>query len=476
MKFLELLMENENIEKFILEFIKEKIKGSKFENNVYIAGGYVRDEIMGKSSKDIDLLVSLPNGGIKLAEFITKKLGIYKKDSNPVIYPKFGTAKFTLNGIKYKGVDLSNFDIECVMSRSEKYDPNSRKPSVKFASLKDDVERRDLTINSLIKNLTTGEIKDLTGMGLKDIQDGVLRTPLDPDITFTDDPLRMLRLVRFAVKYNWKIPMYIIRSLKRNSSKLSKISSERIQSELNKILVSAYPEKGIKLLQITGLLKQISPELDALKGIKQNIHHDFDVFKHTTQVLNKVKPEITNRLAALFHDIGKPIKKEIINNSIHFYQHEEASADLAKEIMKRLKYPNDIIDAVTTAVKNHMRTKSGGDAAEISDKSLRKLQNDLGNHLELTLDLIDADNKSHSKNSNMPNQVKNIKDKIMKLKEKDPVNIKLPINGFDIMNEFGIKEGKNVGEILDFVKDKYFENPNISKTEVIKLIKKEFKL
>jgi poly(A) polymerase len=153
--FTEILLENDNIQNFILEFLKSKIKGTEFDNNVYIAGGYVRDEILGKPSKDIDLLINLPNGGIKFAEFITKKLKIYKEGSNPVIYPKFGTAKFNLNGIKYKGINLSNFDIECVMSRSEKYQDKNRKPDVTFASLKTDVERRDLTINSLLKNLTT---------------------------------------------------------------------------------------------------------------------------------------------------------------------------------------------------------------------------------------------------------------------------------------------------------------------------------
>jgi putative nucleotidyltransferase with HDIG domain len=301
-----------------------------------------------------------------------------------------------------------------------------------------------------------------------------LRTPLDPDITFSDDPLRMLRLVRFAAKYGWQVPFSIIKSLKRNASKLKNISSERIQDELNKILVSSRPQLGIKLLQITGLLKEISPELDSLRGMKQNKHHDFDVFKHTTMVLTRVKPDIKNRLAALFHDVGKSITKTITDSEIHFYQHEDASAEIAEEILRRLKYPNDIIEAVVKAVKSHMRTKSAGDTAAMSDKSLRKLKNDLGDHLELTLDLIDADNQSHSITSNMPNQVKNIRQKLTDLKSKDPVNVVLPLNGFDIQAEFHLKQGKEVGKVLKFLKDKYFENPFMTREEAIELINQSF--
>jgi len=168
------------------------------------------------------------------------------------------------------------------------------------------------------------------------------------------------------------------------------------------------------------------------------------------------------------------LKKEIIKTTIHFYKHEEASAELAKEILTRLKYPNDIIDAVVIAVKNHMRTKASGDKGEMSDKSLRKLQNDLGNHLELTLDLIDADNISHSKNSNMYNQVSNIKNKLKILKEKDPKIVKLPLNGFEIQNIFRLTPGEKIGEILKHVQDLYFENPNITKEETINIIHNRF--
>ena len=191
------------MEKSAIDFLSKEIRASKFKGKVFVAGGYVRDELLGLDPKDIDLVVELPNGGIAFAEWLTKKHKIYKKNSNPVIFPNFGTAKFQLYGISHNGHDLSNLEIEVVMTRKEKYsDSKGRKPDVSPGTLKDDVERRDFTVNSMLKDLTTGEVVDLTGMGKKDLKAGVIRTPLDPDVIFNEDPLRMLRAVRFTVKYN----------------------------------------------------------------------------------------------------------------------------------------------------------------------------------------------------------------------------------------------------------------------------------
>jgi len=288
-----------------VEFIKNLIKGTEWEGNVFIAGGAVRDELMGNDPKDIDLLINIPDGGILFAEWITKKLGIYREGSNPVIYPRFGTAKFTLRRQKHNGIDLSSVDIECVMPRKEIYVDGDRKPDVSHGSLKDDVDRRDFTTNSLLKDLSTGEILDLTGMGRDDIKNGIVRTPLDPDIIFTEDPLRMLRAVRFAIKYNWKLPLFMIRALRKNAKKLPNISSERIQEELNKMLLTDNPDKAIRLLQILGLSKYIFPEMDKLIKMKQNRFHKYDVMKHSLEVLKNTPPDLITRLSALLHDVGK---------------------------------------------------------------------------------------------------------------------------------------------------------------------------
>jgi tRNA nucleotidyltransferase/poly(A) polymerase len=287
------------------DFIKSQIKDTEWDNRVYAAGGYVRDELLGQVPKDLDLMIDKENGGIEFAEWLMKKLGIYRKGSNPVIYPRFGTAKFNLRGMKFNGYDLSELDIEAVMPRSEKYEDGSRKPDVEFSSLKKDSERRDLTVNSMFKNLTNDEILDLTGMGREDLKKGLVRSPIDPDIIFDEDPLRMMRVIRTTVKYNWKLPLFMIRSLKKNAKKLQNISSERIREELDKMLLTKTPDKAIRLLQILGLSKYIFPELDKLIKMKQNKFHKYDAMRHTLEVLKNTPPDLVTRLSALLHDIGK---------------------------------------------------------------------------------------------------------------------------------------------------------------------------
>jgi len=467
-----LLLESSGNAKLLYDFIKQEIRGSEWENIVYAVGGYPRDVLMKKEPKDLDLMVDKKEGGIEFSIWLTKKLGIYKTNSNPIIYKKFGTAKFNLRGINYKGVDLSNFDIEAVMPRSEKYVSGSRKPEVQFTNLKNDADRRDLTINSLFQKLSNDEVYDLTGMGLNDIKNKIIRTPLDPNIIFKDDPLRMLRLIRFSVKYNFNIPLFMIKSLKKNASMLKTISSERIRDELDKMLVTSFPDKAVRLLQITNLSKYVFPELDLLIGLKQNKYHLWDANKHTLEVLRGVPNDVKTRLAALFHDIGKSQTKSIIDGDIHFYEHEDISAEIAKDIMTRLRYPNDIINSVYVAIKNHMRLKSSGNQGEIiSDKALRKLKDELGQHLEMTLDLMDSDNKAHSPQFNLPNQISNIRNRIRNLKT--PEKIILPVDGNDIMKIFNLKPGPQIGQILDYVKDLYFENPNITKDQIIKILKRK---
>ena len=465
--------------KMALDYLGTLIKGTEWEGKVFLAGGAVRDELLGLDVKDLDLTVAAPNGGVAFAEWVTKKLDIFKKDSNPTIFPTFGTAKFNLRGVQYKGHDLSDVDIETVMTRKEQYTLGSRKPEVDYGTPEQDVMRRDLTINSLLKDLTSGEILDLTGKGVADIKSGIIRTPIDPNIIFKEDPLRMLRAIRFTVKYGWKLPYHMIKALHANAYMLDTISKERIQDELNKILVSKNPDKGIRLLQITGLIKYVAPELNDLVGMKQNKYHAWDAYKHTLYVLKQTPPKLVTRLAALFHDIGKTTTRKVINNEVHFFEHEDVGADMARDILTRLKYPKEIIDSVYAVVKNHMRTKSYGKEAEkVSDKALRKLQNDLGPHLEDTLDLVQADNISHGPESekwthNLPDQVSKIRDRLSKLGDFTG-KLNIPIDGKDVLRITGEKPGKIIGDLLDVLKDKFLENPDISKEEAESLIAQEY--
>lgn len=457
-----------------LELISSLVKKSPWKNKVFLAGGAVRDKIIGKGIKDLDITVAAPNGGIDFATWLAKELKIFKAGTNPVVYPNFGTAKITLRNINYKGFDLSDIDVEMVMTRKEKYTNGSRKPEVDYGTPEQDVERRDLTINSLLQDLTTGEIKDLTGKGLSDIKNGIIRTPLNPDIIFKEDPLRMLRAIRFTVKYNWKLPFSMIKAIKSNANTLQTISSERIQDELNKILLSKNPSSGIKLLQTTGLSKYIMPELDYLIKLQQNQYHKWDAMKHTLEVLKKTPRKLITRLAGLFHDIGKVQTQQIIDNEIHFYQHEDIGAQIAKDILVRLKYPNDIINAVVIAIQNHMRTKSFGNNAElVSDKALRKLQNDLGSHLNSVLQVVHADNLSHSDTSSMPGQVPGIRKRLKHLNSKqDFSKIILPVNGDDLIKKFNLKSGPIIGKMLDAIKDAYLENPDLTKDQAFDIAKR----
>jgi poly(A) polymerase len=453
-------------------FLRDIIAGTEWENKVYAAGGYIRDQLRKADPKDLDIVVDAPNGGIVFANWITKKIGNYKESSNPVVYPKFCTAKFHLNGVFYNGVDLTGFEIESVMPRSEEYTPGSRKPEVSASNLSADAHRRDVTLNSLFKNISTGEVLDLTGKGIDDLNNGILRTPIDPDKTFQDDPLRMLRIGRFFAKYNYKIPLNILRAIKRNAHQIQNISSERISAELNKMLVTDNAHRAIKLLKITGLLDYIIPEFKAAYKMTQNRHHNETVFNHILSVIKNTKPNLITRLQALFHDLGKTTTRTVVDNEVHFYAHEDVGADQVKVILSRLKYPNEIIDAVEAGVRNHMRLKAAGKQGDkMSDKSIRKFIVDLGDHLETTLDLIDADNRAHAPESAMPDQIPNIIKRIDTLKKTTPKkNEKLPITGEDLI-ALGLKPGPLFTKLLNMVKDLQLENPTATREQHLEMIK-----
>lgn len=443
-----------------LNTLTNLVKGTEFEGKTFLAGGAVRDEIMGKPLKDIDIVVSMPDGGVKFAEWATKKLGL----KPPVVFPRFGTAKFNINGI----------DIEVVMTRGEKYEKGSRKPDVVYADLEDDAYRRDLTVNSLFKDIVTGDIKDLTGLGIKDIKAGVVRTPRDPDQTFKDDPLRMLRAIRFAVKYNWKMPVSMVTAMKKNADALKEISQERIRDELNKMLVTDRPDIALRLLTATGLNRHVIPELDACIGVKQNEYHKDDVYDHILEVVKNTQPNLTARLASLFHDIGKPDTKSTgPDGRVHFYGHEDVGADMASKIMERLRYTNDEVESVKNIVASHMQLKSvGKDGENASDKQLRKFAVRLGKDLAPALLTMHADNISHKESASMPNQIPNITKKIKDLMQSTgETKPKLPVTGNDIMTALNIKPGPAVKKYLDIVQDAWYKHPDISKEKALKLVK-----
>ena len=471
MVLLRTLLNEDKSTNTLVDFLSTLVKTSPFKGQVFIAGGYVRDTLLGRPSKDIDLVVTADDGGIAFANWITKRLGIHTA-SNPVVYPRFGTAKFNLRGVSHKGVSLGDMDIESVMTRKETYTDGSRKPDVAYGTLKQDAERRDFTVNSLMQDLTTGEILDPTGMGLHDLKAGIVRSAIDPDIIFKEDPLRMLRAVRFAGKYNWTLPNYMVKALHNNAPNIRNISAERIQDEFNKILMTDKPAELIRLLQYVNLTKYTIPEIDAMMGVTQNQYHKDDVFDHSLEVLSKTPPDLLSRLAALFHDVGKPNTRTDVNGKIQFLRHEDVGATMVANIMTRLKYPNASIDTVSNIVSNHMRLKAAGpDGTGISDKALRKFAADIGPDMARALDVMDADNKSHQEGHSMPNQIAAVRARFETLSTAAPVSsVTLPINGRDIMQHLNVKPGPVIAMLLDVVKDAYFENPALSKDAALALV------
>lgn len=495
-----------------LGFVKHKVRNGPFAGKVFLAGGAVRDMVLGKVPKDLDVsVVGDIHGGLNFTIWLAKEMGNFKGPttppptypffievdskgmpcfsphenceelgkalrayddyfssfSNPVLFPKFGTAKVTLTGT-FEGVALDGMDLEAIACRREMYEPMNRRPTVEPGTLEDDVFRRDFTANSLMMDLTTDEILDITGRGMADIKAGILRTTSDAETIFKDDPLRMMRAARFMVQKGWTISPETEESIRTNARWLKFISRERVREEINKMLVTPTPDVGIRKLRDLGLLPFIAPEFQTMVGMTQNVHHKDDVFDHTLEVLKNTRPDLVTRLMALFHDIGKIATRSENATGVHFYGHEEAGVGLADKVMRDLKYPVEHIDAVKAGVKNHMRLKSGGDdASKLTDKALRKFKIELGDNLDHILDLMHADNISHAEASSMPNQVPNIRKRLdsLELNVKKPT---LPLNGNDLIT-LGVPEGKLIGIAMMAIKDAWFENPNLSREAAVEI-------
>ena len=458
----------------IVDYLKDIIKGTEFDNHCFVVGGAVRDIVMKNGIKDVDLVLDIKDGGICFAEWM--ETNGYTKGS-VVTYPTYGTAMFKLK-------EFEDIEIECVQTRKEQYkDKNSRNPETEFGTIYEDAMRRDLTMNSLYLNIMTNEIIDPTGMGLKDIKEQTIRVTSDPNIVFFDDALRLLRVCRFACKYDWQIDIETYVGMIKNAYRLETITKERIADELNKILMTNEAVKGISILKSVGLLKYVIPELCETVEMEQNKYHIGTVYEHTMKVLGLVvkRPfwgvsHLETRMAALLHDIGKiKVKTVDENGNVHFYKHELASAELAETILKRLKYSNDFIDKVKFLVKNHMRTKQWGDGCEhMKDKTLRKLQYECGypKFFEL-MTLIDADNNSHAEGYCLPHQVYMISRRCNQMVDEgtDMFDYKLPIDGNDVMEIKGIKPGKEVRVCLDYAMKLAYNNPKMDRELMLKHIK-----
>ena len=439
----------------LIETLRDEIKGTAFENHVFVVGGSVRDSILGLPVKDIDLVVNMKNGGVLLATYLTMRFKCHIPSKNPVLYNNYGTARFQL----YSNSELKDIEIECVQTRREQYHCDSRNPSVLFGTLEEDAKRRDLTINSLLYNITTDKVHDYNN-GIDDIVKKVIKTPSDPNIIFNEDPLRILRTIRFACKLGWDIEKNTWLGMVKNAHRIDIISQERITDEISKILKTEKPSIGFRKMYACGLLNRILPDIYDLTTSFE--YGKMTLFDHTLNVMDAVKPNVPNRLAALFHDVSKTLSKDISFRNVNI---EDFSSSVAAHDLVMMKYPNNIVRAVEVAIKYHRYFSDYTDKTLPPDKKIRKFINLTNEHLDVVFDLMNANN-TYCGRGKKKKQVLNILNRIEELGNiEESKNVKLPVNGSDIIKKFKMKPCPTIGIILNKIKEAYFENPNITEDE-----------
>lgn len=406
-----------------------------------VVGGYVRDRLLGGERatkiREVDILVE-GQGATQLATAV----GAAMKLHPPVIFERFGTAHLDLD---------AGHAIEFVSSRVERYDPTSRKPDVSPGTLKDDVMRRDFTVNTLLMDWD-GTVLDLTGRGLDDLAARRIVTPLDPRTTFDEDPLRMLRAVRFATTLEFTLDPAVEEAIRSQSTRLQPpvVSMERIRDEFSKLLVAAQVHRGLELLDVTRLLVRIVPQLEAGKGMRQGGWHSHDVFGHSLLTASLTPPELSTRLAGLLHDVGKPAVHELRDGKPTFIGHQEVGATMAGAALRQLRYPGELIDDVTKLVRLHMRPIQY-DPQGWEDKAVRRLVRDAGDLLGRLLDVARADMRA----SHYPD-VKKIDDleaRIRRLDAEAIAAIRSPLSGEELMARTGRPAGPWIKRVKSALED-----------------------
>jgi poly(A) polymerase len=419
----------------VLTRIQRAIEGTSFDGDVFLVGGAVRDDLLGfAGSNDFDLVTR--QSASDLATFLFEKevSSIY-----PVIFERFGTAMIEVDGIK----------IELVTARKESYGKTSRKPVVQAGTYKDDALRRDFTVNSLMRSLSDWSLIDPLETGVSDLESNVLRTPHDPVKTFEDDPLRMLRAVRFRWKFGLEPVKGLYDAIYMRRSRLKIISFERIRDELSKMLLHPTASEALDDLMRLGLFDIIAPEFKSMVKCEQGKYHHLDVWDHTRLVVKNLVSEGTNDftlvLSGLFHDIGKPTTRTIDDaGNIRFFGHEALGANMTRQILHRWKVSADDTNRVCTLVKNHMRL---GSAPAFSDSAARRLIKDLGTDLEGLLTLVDADANALKVGVRVFD-IAEIRETINRVQLATPMEkLASPLSGEEIMKLTGLPPGKKIGDL-----------------------------
>jgi len=421
--------------------------GAKYEQEVYVVGGYVRDLFLGRDIKEIDFMVV--GDGIKFARALADELKVDKI----VPFQRFSTAR-----IPYKKIPL-----EVASARTESYDDSSRKPDkIQYTDLKGDLLRRDFTINAMAVDLHPKRFGNLSDPfnGILDLQEKHLVTPLDPDKTFSDDPLRMMRAAYFSAKLDMRVGSKIKKSMNRQADRIKIVSCERITAEFLKILSCSKPSIGLKLLQHTGLMKHVFPEIDAMYGLEQTSEwHHKDIFSHTLQVVDNaaiLTEEVRVRFSALVHDIAKPKTRRIHEKKGYtFYGHDFLGSKIVQKVAKRMKLSNELNTYLQKMTALHLRpialAKDG-----VTDSAIRRLMIAAGEdiHELMTLCRADITTKNPRLVKNYMGNFERVEERMQNVKELDEmIDFQSPVRGDEIMEIFGIEPGKKVGEIKSAIEE-----------------------
>lgn len=449
----------------ICAWLRDLIRDTRWEGKVFTVGGCCRDSIMGFPIKDVDLAVNTPDGGIDFAMWLYDK-GLCTAE--PVTFPKYGTARLWLK-------EFPDDEIELVQTRREKYtDRTSRDPSTVFGSIEDDCYRRDLTINSLYYDISSGKTLDITGRGLADIENRIIRTPSDPDTTFDDDPVRIIRAVRFAAKFGWEIEPQAFEAMSRYASRLSIISPERMAGEFEKAILTPHPAQALDMLRQIGALPYIMPELMSMVGMKQSEYHFGTVWEHTLATVERVPADPLLRMAALLHDIGKIVAyTEDKDGSIRFPGHDRRCAAVIDKTLRRLHYHKPFIDKVIFLCVHHEAAKSWGpDAEKMTDAALRRLQHlcRTPKRLANLLALINADNRSYAPSHCMPGQCDIIRRRSDQLRREGTAmfNYALPIKAARVRRILRLPSEGHTREVENAMSELMktaYENPRLSREQ-----------
>jgi len=445
--------------------IIEKVSAVAVENGyeAYAVGGFVRDLFLNREPKDLDVMVKSPANnrldGVNFSKLAAKKYGL----SEPVIFERFGTAK----------LNIDNEEVEFVMPRKEYYDENSRNPDTTLGTLEQDALRRDFTVNALFLRLSDFKVLDLTGRGFEDLKNKIIRVtdPENADIIFAQDPLRILRAVRQSFQLGFKIEPKTYNAMKSASSRISIVAPERVRDEINKILVERNPSDAFKMLDDINLLKEILPEVDRLKGLKQpEKYHEDDVFVHTLKVLDRTPAELVLRISALLHDTGKFSARKEENGKITFYGHEIESAKDAEIILKRLKYSKEFAAQTVEVIKNHMNPKRY--TPEWSDTAVRRFARVCGENLDLILEFSKADYGNSAGKNSGAKKINELIKRMRSLKDSGMLNIdKELLSGAELKKHFNLPDGKWISDAKSQIVELQLEDPSITKEEALRKLK-----